>query len=116
MDKQEFDAAVETIYRRSVTDGEFRALALKDGGAAFKAASGKDLPTGFKVRFVENKHNEATLVLPALPAVEGEVADEALESVAGGTFFQDIVHGCQQTCRASAGSNSATLCGPDVVH
>ncbi len=116
MDKQQFDTAVENIFRRSMTDSEFRTLALTDAAAAFKAASGHDLPAGFKVRFVENNPGEATLVLPSAAAPAGELSDDALESVAGGTYFQDIIHGCQKTCRASAGSNSTTLCGPDVVH
>ena len=45
--------AQEKIFRMAANDPDFRALALRDGRAAVEKATGRKLPDGFKIRFVE---------------------------------------------------------------
>jgi hypothetical protein len=85
---QKFNEIVAEIQKRSVTDADFRALALKDPAAAVTAVSGDSLPAGAKLRFV-NQLEEVTVILP--PATGGEeLSEEQLEQVAGGAFFAGV--------------------------
>lgn len=81
---QEVQAAIEEVYRRSVTDPDFRALALRDAKAAFAKIDPRPLPPGLAPQFVENSGPVQTLVLP--DPIEGieELSEDALEQVAGG--------------------------------
>ena len=81
---QKLNETMAEIQKRSVTDSDFRALALKDASAAVEAVTGEPLPAGAKLRFV-NQLEEMTVVLP--PAADGELTEAQLEQVAGGTFF-----------------------------
>lgn len=81
---EEVRAAIDAVYRRSATDPEFRALALRDARAAIATIDPRPLPPGLAPQFVENKGAVQTLVLP--DPIEGieELPEEALEQVAGG--------------------------------
>ena len=115
-EKQDFDNALEKIFRRAATDDAFRRLCVTDAKAAYKAATGAVPPSGLKLRLIENEGDELTIVLPNKTHASGEVADDALAQVAGGGIFADIYYGCDRTCRASAGSNVVAACGPENPH
>ncbi len=92
------DAEVKTtlqkILKTAMTDGSFRKLCLTDSAAAIRKISGKDVPKGLKIRFVDNAGADRTFVLPDL---KEDLSDEDLEKVAGGTStffpFQDPNNG-----------------------
>src|SRR5260221_133135 len=81
---EKFNQTIAEIQKRSVTDSDFRALALKDPSAAVESVTGDPLPAGAKLRFV-NQLDELTVVLP--PPTSGELTEAQLEQVAGGTLF-----------------------------
>ena len=82
--EEETQSAIHAALKRAATDAEFRQLALQDANAAVQKITGKPLPEGFRVRVLERAGYDVTLVLPD-PAEAGELADEELEHVAGGT-------------------------------
>ena len=79
-------AAIDAALKRATTDAEFRKLALTDASAAVREMTRKPLPDGLRVRVLEREGYDVTLVLPD-PAETGELADEELEQVAGGTLM-----------------------------
>ena len=94
---QEAEQAVETIIKRAQTDSEFRQLCLDSPNTAAQKATGKDIPEGFTLRFVENQGADMTVVLPDLVDANAELADADLEAVAGGK------------CGGSCGGSSASI-------
>ena len=92
---QEAEQAVQEIIKRAQTDSEFRALCLDNPNAAAKEATGKEIPQGFTLRFVENEGADLTVVLPDAVDLSAELSEEDLEQVAGGK--------CGVSCGASCG-------------
>ncbi len=80
----EANEAVQKVLKKAGSDATFHALALSNPAAAVKEATGKDLPAGYTVRFVDNKGADLTLVLPDVAADSEELSDAELEQVAGG--------------------------------
>ena len=76
--------AQEKIFRMAANDPEFRALALRDGRAAVEKATGRKLPKGFKIRFVDPAGAHLTAVLPRAAYEEEELEEFELAAVAGG--------------------------------
>ena len=76
--------AQEKIFRMAANDAEFRALALRDGRAAVEQATGRKLPEGFEIRFVDPAGAHLTAVLPRATYEEEELAEFELAAVAGG--------------------------------
>lgn len=74
----------QAIARKAASDPAFRKVALANPAQAVKQVSGLDLPSGFKLRFVENQGANLTMVLPDPAAATGELTDKDLEEVAGG--------------------------------
>jgi hypothetical protein len=72
------------VSKRTQTDPEFRKLALSNPSAAISKVNSTPLPSGFKVRFVDNNGANLTVVLPDAESKEGELSDVQLEHVAGG--------------------------------
>ena len=95
---QEAEQAVETIIKRAQTDSEFRQLCLDSPNTAAQKATGKDIPEGFTLRFVENQGADMTVVLPDLVDANAELADAELEAVAGGKAASP----CGGTCGVSS--------------
>ncbi|WP_373233443.1 hypothetical protein, partial [Cohnella sp.] len=58
-------------------------LCLENPAQAVKEAIGKEIPQGFKLRFVENEGAHYTFVLPDM-ITEQELSESDLEAVAGG--------------------------------
>jgi len=101
--RDEAPAIVERILKRASTDVAFHALAISNSAAAVKEVSGKQLPEGFKVRFVSNEGADLTLVLPDVVTGDDELSDAELEQVAGGR--------CAASCAASCAVTSTVGIG-----
>lgn len=71
------------VVERAWRDPVFKARLLAEPHVAL-ALLGLEVPSGMTVKVVENTETVVHLVLPAKPA-EGELSEEALEAVAGGT-------------------------------
>ena len=95
----EAEQAIEQIVKRAQTDIQFRKLCLDNPNRAAKQVTGKDIPEGFTLRFVDNQGADLTVVLPDSIDAEAELAEQELEQVAGGK------------CGASCGGS----CGVSVV-
>jgi hypothetical protein len=76
--------AQEKVMRLAATDPEFRALALRDGRAAVEQATGRSLPEGFTISFVDPSGSHLTAVLPRAEWEDQELAEYELMAVAGG--------------------------------
>lgn len=77
-------AALQEVLRRSAEDSAFRDFCLRSPAQAVQEATGRDLPEGFRLQFVDNAGATLTVVLPDL-AVTAELSDSDLEAVAGGS-------------------------------
>lgn len=78
--------ALEQILSRSAVDPEFRQALLVDPRKAILDALGVRIPANFRVKFIEREKNlDALIVLPELQRADGELDDDDLEAVAGGT-------------------------------
>ena len=80
----EAEQAVEQIIKRAQTDIQFRQLCLENPNLAVQQTTGKDIPQGFTLRFVDNRNADLTVVLPDLFDGSAELSDAELEEVAGG--------------------------------
>lgn len=84
MNDQELNSAIREVLKRSVMDKEFRALAVRDSKSAIAKVSGKDLPSGTKIEFVDNFGKPNKLIVIPDPVTSGQLAEEELEQVSGG--------------------------------
>ncbi len=80
---KESQEAIRKVAGKAATDADFRQKALTNPGAAVREVTGKPLPEGFKLRFVDNDGADLTVPIPDLV---GDVAltDEQLAGIAGG--------------------------------
>jgi nitrile hydratase alpha subunit len=78
-------AAYSKVTARAWTDPAFKARLMANPAAVLKEA-GVDVPSGMKVKAVENTSDTAHFILPAPPA-DGELSEESLSKVAGGTVI-----------------------------
>ena len=76
--------AEDSVFRMAANDPSFRQLALSDGRAAVEKATGRSLPEGFTIRFVDPAGAHLTAVLPRAAYEEEELAEHELMAVAGG--------------------------------
>lgn len=76
--------AADKVFRMATDNSDFRKLALNDARAAVKKATGKDLPSGFKLRFVDPAGSHMTVVLPRPAGEQDELSEYELVAVAGG--------------------------------
>src|SRR2546423_5291242 len=85
--QQQMDTVLETVWRRSAFDADFRAFALINPAAAINTVAGVPLPK-LPIRFVEqhatmaNGPEKMLTLPPLLPVIDKRAA--RLESVAGG--------------------------------
>ncbi len=76
--------AEQKVFRMAANDPEFRKLALSNGRAAVEKATGRSLPSGFTIRFVDPAGAHLTAVLPPAAYEEQELSEHELSAVAGG--------------------------------
>ena len=81
--EKEVQSTIEQVRKKASTDSEFRKLCLENPAGAVKEVSGKELPEGLIIKFVENAGAHMTFVLPDMIST-GELVEEDLEQVAGG--------------------------------
>ncbi len=82
--KEEMNAAMGQAITKAWSDEAYKQRLLDDTGAALGEV-GLTFREGFTMKAVENTADTVYLVLPA-PPPEGELSDEALDKVAGGTL------------------------------
>lgn len=100
MDSQEKQEALDALNKRSefenqlviraYEDEAFRQQLLADPKTIYEQELGTNIPESFKIEVVEEQPNTIYMVLPRKTeevGAEGELSDEALEAVAGGTGF-----------------------------
>ncbi|MBW4534283.1 MAG: NHLP leader peptide family RiPP precursor [Pleurocapsa minor HA4230-MV1] len=92
----EAEQAIEQIVKRAQTDSQFRQLCLDNPNRAAQEVTGKDIPEGFTLHFIDNQNADLTVVLPDLVDGNAELSNAELEEVAGGT----------NKCAASCGGTS----------
>ncbi len=81
--QKEIEACIESCKRKAAVDADFRRKLLAEPAAAVKEISGKEIPTGFKIKILENDPAyDATFVLP--PLVSGNISDSELDDVTAG--------------------------------
>ena len=77
---------LEQILTRAAVDLDFRTALLVDPKKAILDGFGVHIPATFRVKFIERaKDVDALIVLPDLQRQDGELDDDDLEMVAGGT-------------------------------
>lgn len=57
--EEELKRAVQKIFKLSQTDPEFRTLCLSDPDEAIRRITGKAVPDGTRIRFLDSAPNEA---------------------------------------------------------
>lgn len=81
-------SAIETRVREDAAgDPAFRAALIADAAAAVSERYGLDVPSGTRIRVIEEAADEVVLVLPALRGTE--LSELELELVAGGSTYTD---------------------------
>ena len=75
---------MQAVLTRSATDADFRQQLLADPRAAMSAHFGQEIGPEADIAFIENKA-AATIVLPAFVDPNGELSENELETVAGGS-------------------------------
>lgn len=84
LSERELNTAIREVLKRAVADKDFRTLAARDGSAAITKVTGKQLPPGTKIEFVDNYNKANKLIVIPDPITSGQLAEEELEQVAGG--------------------------------
>jgi hypothetical protein len=89
-----------TLVQRSLQDEDFRRRLLDDPKAAVEQEFGSRLPESVEVRAVEESAQSIYLVLPsASPLGQGEISDQDLEAVAGGSETATCYGDWSATCQ-----------------
>lgn len=96
MNQEEQDRKMTQVIAKCWADEAFKLKLLSDTAATLNA-EGVELPTGMKVKAVENTDKVFHLVIPARPT---DLSDEDLDKVAGGaTGTRECF--CPQVCQVS---------------
>jgi hypothetical protein len=85
MPNKKTDDLLKEVLERAATDREFRVRLLADPVGAIRMAFGVILPHNYRIRFMERpKDLDALIVLPDAGG-KGELDEEDLDLVAGGS-------------------------------
>lgn len=88
--------ALQAIAARAAQDATFRQLLLRDPRKAILQLTGTPVPDALRIKFIEKDPNlDVLIVLPDLVAEDGELTEEDVCDVAGGTDW-----GCQDVSTA----------------
>ena len=80
------ETLLRAILERSSTDREFRRLLLSEPRPVIQREFGVAIPRNFNIRFIEKESGtDALVVLPDVVSGGGELSDDDLDAVAGGT-------------------------------
>ena len=82
--EDEIERTLEEIRKRSITDPEFRELALSDSAAAISKVNPKPVPENYMVKFVDNSGPVKSFLLPDPVSNVEDLSDAELEAVSGG--------------------------------
>jgi hypothetical protein len=77
----------QKLIDRALEDENFKQELLSNPKAVYARESGEEMPKDLEIEVIHETANKVYLVLPNNPApsvAEGELSEEALESVAGG--------------------------------
>src|SRR4030042_6517992 len=92
--QEEVNKAIDLIGKKASTDSDFRKLALSKPNDAVKKVMNKEVPSGFKMKIIENAPGvDQTYVLPNFQSEE--LSDADLDAVAGG---KHCVNECKGQC------------------
>jgi len=81
--QDDIDRIAGEICLKSSQSEDFRQLALSNPAEAVKQVSGRDIPSGFGLQFIENAPEvHMTVVLPNMQS--DELSDSDLAQIAGG--------------------------------
>lgn len=114
--EEQVEQAFVEVRKRAMTDQAFRQLVLANPHQAIEEVSGKEVPTGFKIKVVESDPAyDMTYVLPEMASEE--LSDDMLDNVAGGIVaFVAAGRVGAGACAAavSVGPCAAYACGADA--
>ncbi len=78
----------KNLIERTWEDEAFKQELINNPKAVYARESGEEIPTNIEIEVIQETANKVYLVIPNNPApaitAEGELSEEALESVAGG--------------------------------
>lgn len=83
--KQEISNAITAVQEKAARDEEFRELCKRDIHAAIREATGKEVPQAIRIQVVDQTGYHLSVVLPAQEKAGGELDEQELEQVAGGS-------------------------------
>ena len=82
--EEELKEVLQKTIAKANIDVEFRKLCLENSRKAIGQMTEKEIPEDFALKFAENEET-AIVMLPAFGTPEGELSDDDLEQIAGGT-------------------------------
>ncbi|MCR5289633.1 MAG: NHLP leader peptide family RiPP precursor [Treponema sp.] len=83
--KEEMDAAYENIVKKAAKDPAFRKELLANPNGAITSVVGKEIPSSFKIRIIEEDPAYAATFI--LPHFDNKALDDSdLDAVAGGVY------------------------------
>jgi hypothetical protein len=78
------------IAEKAWHDPAFHQRVLADANAAYEEATGLKVPPGVTLKVIEDDAHTINFVIPPRPAATSELSDADLESVAGGSFLNQV--------------------------
>jgi hypothetical protein len=95
---------IDGLVKRSLTDAEFRKIALSNPNEAVEIISGMAPPPGVAIKFFDGSGAQIAMVLPEMPKEDAsELSDAELEQVAGGRGV------CAATCAGASCAVTSTV-------
>ena len=106
--KEEMDAAYENVVKKAAKDPVFRKELLANPNGAITSVVGKEIPSSFKIRIIEEDPSyAATFILPYFDSAELDDAD--LDAVAGGVYNASADACGAKGCGANACAGNAEV-------
>jgi hypothetical protein len=98
MQRIDWNSVLAQLVERASTDEDFRARCLRAPEATLQSLVDQPLPEGMRVRMIDGRGADMTVILPPAAAVPGELTENDLESVSGGTV---CIASCGVSCVAT---------------